>query len=117
MIGVASGANTKTAIYVKLAPLTGHTPSKRMSKKISKAAIMSICVPLQQNFPSWMYVVLPSAVVVNPRRHAQSGLQQFCMYVCLSAHAILAVREIRSITKDAIVLSVRFAAISKWRFS
>ena len=31
--------------------------------------------------------------------------------VCLSEHAILAVRAIRSITKDAIVLSIRFAAI------
>ena len=40
-----------------------------------------------------------------------------CMYVCLSEHAILAVRAIRSITKDAIVLSVRFAAILKRRFS
>ena len=40
-----------------------------------------------------------------------------CMYVCLSEHAILAVRAIRSITKDAIVLSVRFAAILKKRFS
>ena len=40
-----------------------------------------------------------------------------CMYVCLSEHAILAVREVRSITKDAIVLSVRFAAILKRRFS
>ena len=39
-----------------------------------------------------------------------------CMYVCLSAHAILAVRAIRSITKDAIVLTVRFAAILKWIF-
>ena len=40
-----------------------------------------------------------------------------CMYVCLSEHAILAVRAIRSITKDAIVLSVRFVAILKRRFS
>ena len=39
------------------------------------------------------------------------------MYVCLSEHAILAVRAIRSIKKDAIVLSVRFVAILKWRFS
>ena len=39
------------------------------------------------------------------------------MYVCLSEHAILAVRAARSITKDAIVLSVRFAAILKRRFS
>ena len=39
-----------------------------------------------------------------------------CMYVCLSEHAILAVRAVRSITKDAIMLSVRFAAILKRRF-
>ena len=39
-----------------------------------------------------------------------------CMYVCLSEHAILAVRAVRSITKDAIVLSVRFAAIFKKAF-
>ena len=40
-----------------------------------------------------------------------------CLYVCLSAHVILAVRAIKSITKDTIVLSVIFAAILKWRFS
>ena len=34
-----------------------------------------------------------------------------CMSVCLSEHAILAVRATSSKTKDAIVLSVRFAAI------
>ena len=39
------------------------------------------------------------------------------LYVCLSEHAILAVRAVRSITKDAIVLSVGFAAILKRRFS
>ena len=39
------------------------------------------------------------------------------MYVCLSEHAILAVRAIRSITKDAIVLSVRFAAIESFRLT
>ena len=38
------------------------------------------------------------------------------VYVCLSAHAILAVRAIKSITKDTIVLSVRFAAILKLHF-
>ena len=36
---------------------------------------------------------------------------------CVSAHAILAVCANKSITKDAIVLSVRFAAILKLRFS
>ena len=40
-----------------------------------------------------------------------------CVCVCLSAHAILAVRAIKSIMKDTIVLSIRFAAILKWRFS
>ena len=54
--------------------------------------------------------------------HAQRGLQYLvchsvCLSVCLSAHTILAVRATKSITKDAIVLSVRFAAILKRRFS
>ena len=55
--------------------------------------------------------------------HAQRGLQYLvchsvCLSVCLSVrHAILAVRATKSITKDTIVLSVRFAAILKWRFS
>ena len=40
-----------------------------------------------------------------------------CVSVCLSELAILAVRAVRSITKDAIMLSVRFAAILKRRFS
>ena len=40
-----------------------------------------------------------------------------CMSVCLSEQAVLAVCVIRSITKDAIVLSIRFAAILKRRFS
>ena len=33
-----------------------------------------------------------------------------CMYVC-HAHAILAVRAIKSVTKDTAVLNARFAAI------
>ena len=39
------------------------------------------------------------------------------MYVCLHMLFWPAVRAIKSITKDAIVLSVRFAAILKWRIS
>ena len=39
-----------------------------------------------------------------------------CLSVCLSAHAILAVCAIKSITKDTIMLSIRFAAILKWVF-
>ena len=63
--------------------------------------------------------------LVNPRRACAERVTvvvscvclSVCMYVCLSEHAILAVRAVRSITKDAIVLSVRFAAILKRRFS
>ena len=51
------------------------------------------------------------------RREGYSSCLVCLLYVCLSEHAILAVRAVRSITKDAIVLSVRFAAILKRRFS
>ena len=34
-----------------------------------------------------------------------------CVFVCMSAHAILAVRTIKSVTKDIVVLNIRFAAI------
>ena len=62
--------------------------------------------------------------VINPRSACAERVTvvvscvcvSVCMYVCLSEHAILAVHAIRGITKDAIVLSVRFAAILKWRF-
>ena len=40
-----------------------------------------------------------------------------CVGLYVRTHAILAVRAIRSRTNDAIVLSVRFAAILKRRFS
>ena len=62
-------------------------------------------------------------LLINPRRACAEKVTvvvscvSVCMYVCLSEHVILAVRAIRSITKDAIVLSVRFAAILKCRFS
>ena len=44
------------------------------------------------------------------------GYNSCLVCVCLSGHAILVVRAIKSIMKDTIVLSVRFAAILKWRF-
>ena len=65
--------------------------------------------------------------IINPRRACAERVTvvvscvclsvclSVCMYVCLSEHAILAVHAIRSITKDAIVLSVRFAAVLKRR--
>ena len=67
---------------------------------------------------------------ITPCRTASHGLTTYCepaaftvvvvcvcLCVCLSGHAILAVRAIKSIMKDTIVLSVRFAAMLKWRFS
>ena len=65
-------------------------------------------------------------VIVNPRRACAERVTVVVSFVCvcvcvsvsvcLSEHAILAVRAVRSITKDAIVLSVRFAAILKGIF-
>ena len=57
-------------------------------------------------------------LLVNPRRACAARVTvlglSFCLSVCLSVrHAILAVRATKSITKDTIVLSVRFAAILK----
>ena len=65
----------------------------------------------------------PKKPLLTLGAHAQRGLQYLvchsvCLSVCLSVrHAILAVRATKNITKDTIVLSVRFAAILKWRFS
>ena len=59
-------------------------------------------------------------IIINPRRAcaARITVVVLCVCVCLSGHAILAVRAIKKcIMKDTIVLSVRFAAILKWRFS
>ena len=56
--------------------------------------------------------------IINPRRACAERVTVVvlcvcvcvCMYVC-HAHAILAVRAIKSVTKDTVVLNVRFAAI------
>ena len=88
-------------------------------------------MPRFSMYQAGQYHVMVSASVINPRRACAERVtvvvscvcvcvcMSVCMYmyVCLSEHAILAVRAIRSITKDAIVLSVRFAAILKRRFS
>ena len=61
-----------------------------------------------------------SLLIVNPRRAcaARVTVLGLSLSVCLSVrHAILAVRATKGITKDIIVLSVRFAAILKRRFS
>ena len=66
-------------------------------------------------------VVVRRYNIINPRRACAARVTVVvlcvCLSVCMSEHAILAVRAVRSITKDAIVLSVRFAAILKRRFS
>ena len=65
----------------------------------------------------------PRVPLINPRRACADRVTVVVSCVCLSVclyvrtHAILAVRAIRSIMKDAIVLSVRFAAILKRHFS
>ena len=50
--------------------------------------------------------------IINPRRACAERVTVvvLCVYVC-HAHAILAVRAIKSVTKDIVVLNVRFAAI------
>ena len=77
----------------------------------------------------WRMCACVCAGVINPRRACAERVTVVvscvcvcvyvcvCVSICLSEHAILAVRAIRSIMKDAIVLSVRFAAILKRRFS
>ena len=71
----------------------------------------------------FLITIIVTIIIINPRRACAERVTVVvlcvcvCMSVCLSEHAILAVRVIRSITKDAIVLSVRFAAILKRRFS
>ena len=69
-------------------------------------------------------IVAAFTSIINPRRACAARVTIVvscvcvcCLSVCLSAHAIPAVREIKSIAKDTIVLSVRFAAILKWCFS
>ena len=46
-----------------------------------------------------------------------SEVYSTCLSVCLSAHVILAVRAIKCIMKDTIMLSDRFVAILKWHFT
>ena len=60
------------------------------------------------------YSSLLCITIINPRRACAARVTvlglSFCLSVC---HAILAVRATKSVTKDTIVLSVRFAAILK----
>ena len=65
------------------------------------------------------------SIIINPRRACAERVTvvvlcvcvcvcvcvYVCVCVCLSAHAILAVRAIKSVTKDTVVLNNRFAAI------
>ena len=79
----------------------------------------AVCVAHRSNIIFRQFFCYEPAQIINPRRASQRGLQYLvchsvCLSVCLSVrHAILAVRATKSITKDTIVLSVRFAAILK----
>ena len=66
----------------------------------------SICIS------SFFSSIIPTSLFINPRRACAEGYSSrlVCMYVC-HVHAILAVRAIKIVTKDTIVLNVRFAAI------
>ena len=67
----------------------------------------------------WLLLVIVKITLINPQRACTERVTVVilcvcvCMYVCvcLSAHAILAVRAIKSVTKDTVVLNVTFAAI------
>ena len=64
----------------------------------------------------WPFYLAFKIIIINPRRACAERVTvvvscvclsvclYVCMYVSLSEHAILAVRAVRSITKDAIVL-------------
>ena len=60
---------------------------------------------------------LSAIYIINPRRACAARVTVVvlcvcvCVSVCLSAHAILAVREIKSIMKDIIVINVRFSIL------
>ena len=68
---------------------------------------------------------IPTSLFINPRRACAERVTvvvlcvcvcvcvcvYVCVCVCLSAHAILAVRAIKSVTKDTVVLNVRFVEI------
>ena len=84
----------------------------------------NICIkiPLHAWYFNTNIMYLWVNTLVNPRRACAARVTvlglSFCLSVCLSVrHAILAVRATKSITKDTTVLSVRFAAILKRRFS
>ena len=87
--------------------------------------IIMITFPYSTCISSFFGSIIPISLFINPRRACAERVTvvvscfclYVCMYVCLSEHAILAVRAIRSITKDTIVLSVSFAAILRRRFS
>ena len=98
---------TAATVYKRLAAIIAEKNNKLYSKTIH-----------------WLRCRL-SFSLINPRRACADRATvvvscvclSVCLYVCLSKHAILVVCAVRSITKDAIVLSVRFAAILKRRFS
>ena len=86
--------------------LSQGLPHQLCTLNLSSNSINYICDPL------WEKVHFRA--IINPRRAWAERVTVVvlcvCIYVC-HAHAILAVRTIKSVTKDTVVLNVRFAAI------
>ena len=87
------------------------------SKSQVKISVIRAAAAPPTTVGAWsMAVVLWQQYIINPRRASAERVTVVvlcvcvCMYVC-HAHAILAVRAIKSVTKDTVVLNVRFAAI------
>ena len=75
---------------------------------------------IRENYAPQKFGAIHSYTVYLFGAHAQRGLQCVCVCVraCVRA-CVCGSTAIKStcITKDTIMLSVRFAAILKWRFS
>ena len=98
----------------------------KMRYSVLRARYSSVCNVLRQwriwLIPTYRIYRLYNIIIINPRRACAARVTvlvlSFCLSVflsfCLSVRtAILAVRAIKNIMKDTIVLSVRFAAILK----
>ena len=81
--------------------------------------LIIITFPYSTCISSFFGSSIPTSLFIfNPRCTCARGLQYLvCLSVCLCVFPILAPHAIKTKTKDTIMLSVRFAAILKWRFS
>ena len=72
---------------------------------------------IEGQYQKWTSLSTLKVRIFNPRRACAVRVTVLGRSVCVCVFPILAVRAMKSITKNTIVLSVRFAAILKWRFS